>query len=121
MKKFVVFFTLICMLSLLAVSAFAYDKTESDWAITADMQEDGTVKFTYNVGKTGFVELAIYDAMPDFSGKDMADSGAPYNVKIKRGNNDGDSCIAERIIAKGTLGNENEYPFEEGKKYYETL
>ena len=46
MKKFVVFFTLICMLSLLAVSAFAYDKTESDWAITADMQEDGTVKFT---------------------------------------------------------------------------
>lgn len=121
MKKFVVFFTLICMLSLLAVSAFAYDKTESDWAITADMQEDGTVKFTYNVGKTGFVELAIYDAMPDFSGKDMADSGAPYNVKIKRGNNDGDSCIAERIIAKGTLGNENEYPFEEGKKYYATI
>lgn len=69
MKKFVVFFTLICMLSLLAVSAFAYDKTESDWAITADMQEDGTVKFTYNVGKTGFVELAIYDAMPDFRAK----------------------------------------------------
>ena len=133
MKKFFAVALIAALVSMIGIAALAaYPTAESDWSFQAAVDtEAGTVTFTWDVdassesaiGGVAWTELAIYATQPDFTGKDMTDEevGA-YTLKLNRANgnytpyNEG-----TRTISNGTLGNEDEYPFEEGHTYYAVL
>lgn len=128
MKKFLVTVLVIAMVSMMGLVAFAaYPTTKDNWNLKAAVDvEAGTVTFTYDAtypnGDVTFVELAIYDSKPDFTGKDMVDGDiGPYMVKVSRPNGNFDPCISEHVVVKGDKSSESAYPFEEGKTYYATI
>ena len=124
MKKFLVAVLVIAMVSMMGLVVFAYPKTTNDWNVKATVQEDGSVKITYNpqagdpewFSQVDNVEMAIYTSEPDFTGKEMLDKGTTWTDQIPNGQV---NHPTERILTVGT--GDNAYPFEEGKTYYITL
>ena len=126
MKKFLVAVLVIAMVSMMGLVAFAaYPTTTDNWNLKAAVDvEAGTVTCTYDAtypnGDVTFVELAIYDSKPDFTGVDMVTEGiGPYKVAIGRANND--PCVSQHVVTKADAKGASAYPFEEGKTYYATI
>lgn len=128
MKKFLIVVLVIAMVSMMGLVAFAieknYPETIKDWNVKATIQEDGSVKITYDpkagdadwFSQVDNVQIAIYTSEPDFSEKQMTDKGGTYGDMIADG---GTTHPTERVLTVGT--GDNAYPFEEGKTYYITL
>lgn len=125
MKKFLVAVLVIAMVSMMGLVAFAgqYPTATESWNLKAAVDvEAGTVTFTYEVKgiSVAWIEMAIYESKPDFTGKEMTDAEVgPYAKAIGRTNNA--TYPTERVIKKGTTGNADEWSFEEGKTYYATI
>ena len=127
MKKFLVAVLVIAMVSMMGLVAFAaYPTTKDNWNLKAAVDvEAGTVTFTYDVsvscpGGIGWVELAIYDSKPDFTGVDMDTDGVgPYKVALGRANNE--ACVSQHVVTKAEAKGASAYPFEEGKTHYATI
>ena len=141
MKKFFVSLAVVCMISLLAVSAFAagnYPSTNADWGGKAVTEEDGSVTITVDVEKVNesakkaaenwqgynLIYVAIYDADQKFDeNSNMTGAGNPYDVAQVGPNNVGVEAGKQGIVhaqkGKGEGGQGcGFFNFEKGKKYY---
>ena len=139
MKKFLISLAVVCMISLLAVSAFAagnYPSTNADWGGKAVTEEDGSVTITVDVEKVNesakkaaanwqgyhLIYVAIYDADQKFDeNSDMTGDGKPYTVAQVGPNNVGVEAGKQGIVhaQKGEGGpGSGSFNFEKGKQYY---
>lgn len=86
MKKFFVSLAVVCMISLLAVSAFAignYPNTNADWGGKAVTEEDGSVTISVDVKKVEAVAAKIvedYNKAATEAGKNPAPAWKAYNL-----------------------------------------
>ncbi len=76
MKKFFVSLAVVCMISLLAVSAFAYNSYDNDWGCKIKQESDGSVTVSFDKEKieasqNGWqhanMHISVYDADPGFT------------------------------------------------------
>lgn len=140
MKKFFVSLAVVCMISLLAVSAFAYNNYDNDWGCTIKQESDGSVTVSFDKEKIEAsqqnwkhvnMHISVYDADPGFTADSkmasFEDQGAQgkyvYDDAVvgpgHRGAVEGSGYLSYNIkngeatdLATGT------YKFEQGKTYY---
>ena len=136
MKKFIAAVLVVALALALCSVSLAYDNSDADWGIVAEIQEDGSVNVTYdaakvNATKAGWnavnAQIAIYDTNPNFTADSkMADFEGgeqkhyPYTDAVAGNGNAGRVDESNTYnIKKGALNTQTAtYPFEEGKTYY---
>ena len=146
MKKFFVSLAVVCMISLLAVSAFAYNSYDNDWGCKIKQESDGSITVTFDKEKIeasgeqaftqGDIYVTIYYTDPGFTADSkmaaFEDNGAQgkyvYTDAVAGpgfvGRPDRNDTLTYNIKkGEGTGVNEQgqatgEYAFEQGKTYY---
>lgn len=145
MKKFLISLAVVCMISLLAVSAFAYNSYDNDWGCKIKQESDGSVTVSFDKEKIeasqkdwkhANMHISVYDADPGFTADSkmaaFEDNGAQgkyaYTDAVVGpghvGAVEGSGYLSYNIKkGEGTGVNEQgqatgEYAFEQGKTYY---
>lgn len=136
MKKFIAAVLIVALALALCSVSLAYDNSDADWGIVAEIQEDGSVNVTYdaakvNATKAGWnavnAQIAIYDTNPNFTADSkMADFEGgdqehyPFSDSVAGSGNAG--RVGDTNVYNIKVGDFNAttatYPFEEGKTYY---
>lgn len=139
MKKFVaIVLTLSLFLAIGAVASVAYQNSNADWGITAEIQADGSVNVTYDAEKVNATRdgwnainahIAVYDEdhnftadsyMADFEEPSKEQQYYPYSDAVAGNGNAG--RIEDTNVYNIKVGDLNTttatYPFVDGEQYY---
>ncbi len=140
MKKFLISLAVVCMISLLAVSAFAYNSYDNDWGCKIKQESDGSVTVSFDKEKIeasqkdwkhANMHISVYDADPGFTADSkmaaFEDNGAqgkyaytdavvgPGHVGAVEGSGYLSYNIKNGDAIDAATGT---YKFEQGKTYY---